>query len=118
MVKDGVFKINQNKIPVTVRGVLPSEPKRPEWMKVKANLGSDYVSLKNLLSEKKLNTVCEEASCPNIYEGWSMGTATFMSNGIETTRNYAGINFTYDESRDAFIEPKPYASWILNETTY
>ena len=33
---------------------MPSEPKRPEWMKVKANLGSDYVSLKNLLSEKKL----------------------------------------------------------------
>ena len=86
MVKDGVFKINQNKIPVTVRGVLPSEPKRPEWMKVKANLGSDYVSLKNLLSEKKLNTVCEEASCPNIYEGWSMGTATFMIMGDVCTR--------------------------------
>ena len=86
MVKDGVFKINQNKIPVTVRGVLPSEPKRPEWMKVKANLGSDYVSIKNLLSEKKLNTVCEEASCPNIYECWSMGTATFMIMGDVCTR--------------------------------
>jgi len=86
MVKDGVFKINQNKIPVTVRGVLPSEPTRPEWMKVKANLGSDYVSLKNLLSEKKLNTVCEEASCPNIYECWSMGTATFMIMGDVCTR--------------------------------
>ena len=86
MVKDGVFKINQNKIPVTIRGVLPSEPKRPEWMKVKANLGSDYVSLKNLLSEKKLNTVCEEASCPNIYECWSMGTATFMIMGDVCTR--------------------------------
>ena len=86
MVKDGVFKINQNKIPVTVRGVLPSEPIRPEWMKVKANLGSDYVSLKNLLSEKKLNTVCEEASCPNIYECWSMGTATFMIMGDVCTR--------------------------------
>ena len=68
MVKNGVFKINQNKIPVTIKGVLPSEPKRPEWMKVKANLGTDYVALKNLLSDKKLNTVCEEASCPNIYE--------------------------------------------------
>ena len=86
MVKDGVFKINQNQIPVTVRGILPSEPKRPEWMKVKANLGSDYVSLKNLLSEKKLNTVCEEASCPNIYECWSMGTATFMIMGDVCTR--------------------------------
>ena len=86
MVKNGVFKINQNKIPVTIRGVLPSEPKRPEWMKVKANLGTDYVALKNLLSDKKLNTVCEEASCPNIYECWSMGTATFMIMGDVCTR--------------------------------
>ena len=86
MVKDGVFKINQNKIPVTVRGVLPSEPKRPEWMKVKANLGSEYIELKNLINEKKLNTVCEEASCPNIYECWSMGTATFMIMGDTCTR--------------------------------
>ena len=86
MVKNGVFKINQNKIPVTIKGVLPSEPKRPEWMKVKANLGTDYVALKNLLSDKKLNTVCEEASCPNIYECWSMGTATFMIMGDVCTR--------------------------------
>ena len=55
-------------------------------MKVKANLGNDYRSLKNLLSEKKLNTVCEEASCPNIYECWSMGTATFMIMGDVCTR--------------------------------
>ena len=58
----------------------------------------------------------------NLYgktENWKqMGEAPFTSNGVETTRNYAGINFTYDESRDAFIEPKLYASWILNETTY
>ena len=32
-------------------------------------------------------------------------------------KNYAGIGYTYDEQRDAFISPKPYASWILNETT-
>jgi hypothetical protein len=33
-------------------------------------------------------------------------------------KNYAGIGYTYDESRDAFIPPKPFNSWILNETTY
>ena len=86
MVKRGVFKPNKNIIPITIRGVLPNEPKRPEWMKVKANLGNDYINLKNLLSEKKLNTVCEEASCPNIYECWSMGTATFMIMGDVCTR--------------------------------
>jgi hypothetical protein len=32
-------------------------------------------------------------------------------------KNYAGIGFTYDRTRDAFIPPKPYASWVLNETT-
>lgn len=32
-------------------------------------------------------------------------------------KNYAGIGFTYDRTRDAFIPPKPYASWILNDTT-
>ena len=86
MVKRGVFKPNKNIIPITIKGVLPNEPKRPEWMKVKANLGNEYINLKNLLSEKKLNTVCEEASCPNIYECWSMGTATFMIMGDVCTR--------------------------------
>tara|TARA_R110000803_G_scaffold97211_2_gene165351 strand:+ start:41 stop:448 length:408 start_codon:yes stop_codon:yes gene_type:complete len=33
-------------------------------------------------------------------------------------KNYAGIGFKYDQTRDAFIPPKPYASWILNETTF
>jgi hypothetical protein len=32
-------------------------------------------------------------------------------------KNYAGIGYTYDKDRDAFIPPKPYASWVLNETT-
>jgi hypothetical protein len=32
-------------------------------------------------------------------------------------KNYAGIGYTYDEQRDAFIPPKPYASWLLNEDT-
>ena len=86
MVKRGVFKPDKNSIPITIRGALPTEPTRPEWMKVKANLGNDYIKLKNLLSEKKLNTVCEEASCPNIYECWSMGTATFMIMGDVCTR--------------------------------
>ena len=37
--------------------------------------------------------------------------------GTPFRKNYAGIGFTYDESRDAFIPPKPFASWVLNETT-
>ncbi len=86
MVDRGVFNKNKNVIPVSIKGLLPGEPKRPEWMKVKANLGSEYIELKNLINKKKLNTVCEEASCPNIYECWSMGTATFMIMGDTCTR--------------------------------
>ena len=86
MLDKGVFQKNNNLVPITIKGLLPDEPQRPEWMKVKANLGKDYRDLKNLISEKKLNTVCEEASCPNIYECWSMGTATFMIMGDTCTR--------------------------------
>jgi len=39
------------------------------------------------------------------------------SGGIPLRKNYAGIGYTYDEDRDAFIPPKPYQSWILNEDT-
>tara|TARA_R100001480_G_scaffold63505_1_gene75817 strand:- start:340 stop:816 length:477 start_codon:yes stop_codon:yes gene_type:complete len=37
--------------------------------------------------------------------------------GTPFRKNYAGIGYTYDEDRDAFIPPKPYASWVVNETT-
>jgi len=37
--------------------------------------------------------------------------------GRPLRKNYAGIGFTYDRTRDAFIPPKPYASWVLNETS-
>jgi len=40
-----------------------------------------------------------------------------QSGGIPFRKNYAGIGYTYDETKDAFIAPKPYNSWILNETT-
>ena len=47
-------------------------------------------------------------------KGWAIWKQTF-TNG--TRKNYAGIGYTYDEDRDAFIPKKPYNSWILNETT-
>ena len=39
------------------------------------------------------------------------------NNGIPLRKNHAGIGYTYDENKDAFIPPKPFNSWILNETT-
>ena len=86
LVNNGVFNASKNSVPITLNSSVKCEPERPEWMKVKANLGKDYLSLKSLIKEKRLNTVCEEASCPNIYECWSMGTATFMIMGDTCTR--------------------------------
>jgi hypothetical protein len=43
---------------------------------------------------------------------------TFKKSGVDNPRkNYAGIGYTYDATRDAFIPPKPFASWVLNEET-
>jgi len=47
--------------------------------------------------------------------GWSIWVQTSYNNNFR--KNYASIGYIYDEDRDAFIAPKPYASWILNETT-
>ena len=47
--------------------------------------------------------------------GWAIWKQTSYDGNIR--KNYAGIGYTYDEDRDAFIPKKPYNSWILNETT-
>ena len=47
--------------------------------------------------------------------GWAIWKQTSYNNNFR--KNHAGIGYTYDEDRDAFIPKKPYASWILNETT-
>ncbi len=72
--------------PVLLNGRLPGEPPRPSWMKVTAKLDGDYLEMKKLMRGLELNTVCEEANCPNIYECWGMGTATLMILGDKCTR--------------------------------
>ena len=72
--------------PVTVGGRLPGEPERPEWMRVRADLGAGYRSVRGLVSDLGLHTVCQEAGCPNIYECWAAGTATFLLMGEVCTR--------------------------------
>jgi lipoic acid synthetase len=62
-------------------------PRRPEWMKVRApSADSQYFDVKKLLHGLSLNTVCEEARCPNIAECWGRGTATFQILGDTCTR--------------------------------
>lgn len=59
---------------------------KPEWLKIKAPGGENYVRLKAQLRERGLHTVCEEARCPNVEECWAGGTATLMLLGDTCTR--------------------------------
>ncbi len=87
MVAAGTFSPHAHEPePVLFKGRLFGEPERPEWMKVRADLGADYTELKKLMRGLQLNTVCEEAGCPNIYECWGQGTATIMILGDLCTR--------------------------------
>jgi len=67
--------------------IVPRERlRKPGWIRVKAGSGQDYQNVKRILREHRLHTVCEEASCPNIGECFSKGTATFMILGDTCTR--------------------------------
>ena len=60
--------------------------RKPEWLRVKANMGPEYRALKKTVADLRLVTVCEEAGCPNIFDCWNAGTATFMVLGERCTR--------------------------------
>ncbi len=67
-------------------GGVALDERKPEWLRVKARMGEEYRSLRRTMRQLDLVTVCEEAGCPNIYECWADGTATFMINGDRCTR--------------------------------
>lgn len=74
-------------LPIKIRPPITTEKKRlPTWIRVKAPSNNSVLDLKNLLRQHKMVTVCEEASCPNIHECFSNGTATFMIMGDKCTR--------------------------------
>jgi lipoic acid synthetase len=58
----------------------------PEWIRVRAHEGENFKQLKQLVRERRLHTVCEEARCPNIFDCWNRRTATFMILGDVCTR--------------------------------
>ena len=61
-------------------------PRKPAWLRAPADMGPGYRQLKRTMRSLELVTVCEEAGCPNIFECWGAGTATFMINGDRCTR--------------------------------
>jgi len=83
-------------------------PRRPEWMKVRApSADGRYFDVKKLLHGLSLNTVCEEARCPNISECWGRGTATFQILGETCTRacRYCYVHSGRPESAPDALEP-------------
>jgi len=62
------------------------QAKKPDWIKVRLPTNPVFFSTKALISDLRLHTVCEEAQCPNRWECWSSGTATFMIAGERCTR--------------------------------
>jgi lipoic acid synthetase len=61
--------------------------RKPDWLKIQLNTNDNFRYLKRLMKEERLNTVCEEARCPNIHECWGEHrTATFMILGDTCTR--------------------------------
>jgi lipoic acid synthetase len=65
---------------------IKSRPRLPEWLRIKLPVSDTFSRTRALLDELKLHTVCESAKCPNHWECWSKGTATFMIAGDRCTR--------------------------------
>ena len=59
---------------------------KPDWLRIKLTTDGNYAEIKDMMRNKTLHSVCEEARCPNIYECWANRTATFMILGDICTR--------------------------------
>ena len=81
-----------------------AQPKKPEWIRVKAPTSQGYKDTRNIIREHKLVTVCEEAGCPNAGECWSQGHATMMIMGEICTRGctFCNIATGKPQTLDAF----------------
>lgn len=61
--------------------------RKPDWLKIKIPSGKEYISVKKIVAEHKLHTICTSGHCPNMHECWGRGTATLMILGDICTRS-------------------------------
>ncbi|MEL0123796.1 MAG: lipoyl synthase [Paracoccaceae bacterium] len=78
-----------------------AQPKKPDWIRVKAPTSEGYKKTRNLMRENNLVTVCEEAGCPNVGECWSQGHATMMIMGDVCTRACSFCNIATGKPPEA-----------------
>ncbi len=83
---------HQKKFAEEIEKERPELGKRPDWLKVRLPSGENYKKVYELMRKSKLNTVCEEAKCPNLAECWNRKTATFMILGDTCTRSCGFCN--------------------------
>jgi len=76
-----------------------AQPKKPDWIRVKAPASAGYKATRDILRTNKLVTVCEEAGCPNVGECWSVGHATMMIMGDICTRGCSFCNIATGKPR-------------------
>jgi len=80
------LKIPAQRHPEKQRRADAPQPKKPDWIRVKAPTSEGYKQTRDIMREHKLVTVCEEAGCPNVGECWGQGHATMMIMGEVCTR--------------------------------
>ena len=78
-----------------------AQPKKPDWIRVKAPTSEGYKKTRKLMRENNLVTVCEEAGCPNVGECWSQGHATMMIMGDVCTRACSFCNIATGKPPEA-----------------
>ena len=99
------LKIRDQRHPEKAHRPDNAQPKKPDWIRVKAPVSEGYKQTRDIMREYKLNTVCEEAGCPNVGECWSQGHATMMIMGDVCTRACTFCNIATGkppEGLDAF----------------
>jgi lipoic acid synthetase len=98
-----------------IAGGTAERTRRPEWLKIRAGGGPQYVAVKDAVEGHGLHTVCQEAHCPNIGECWGHGTATFMILGDTCTRGcrYCAVNKGMPTELD-LDEPRRLADAVLS----
>jgi len=72
---------------MTLKNQTPGRAPKPRWIRRRLPSGPEFEQVRSMLAEGKLHTVCQEAQCPNIFECFSCGTATFLILGSRCTRN-------------------------------
>ena len=75
------LKLPQDRHPEKANKPDNRQPKKPDWIRVKAPVSEGYKATRDIMREHNLVTVCEEAGCPNVGECWSQGHATMMIMG-------------------------------------